>query len=216
MLVINIKVFFLTKVIELLPDDLSKRVILSVTNKEVHSINEKLINRWASNGDDSESRIYLSADSIAEKEGINPNYFPAEFLNTLTIGGLPAHKLELRRGCPLILLRNLDTKKGLVNGTRLIVRRMFDRVLDCEVMNGFSKGSRVFIPRITCTSLSTQLPFSLQRKQFPVQLCFAMTINKAQGQSVEKVGIYLKTPVKNSLSTKFNLSNRFSHMVNCM
>lgn len=186
-------ILFLTIVIELLPDDLSKRVILSVTNKEVNSINEKLINRLGPNGDG--SRTYLSVDSIAEKEGVNPNYFPAEFLNTLTIGGLPAHKLELKRGCPLILLRNLDTKKGLVNGTRLIVERMFDRVLECKVMNGFSKGSRVFIPRITCTSLSTQLPFSLQRKQFPVQLCYAMTINKAQGQSVEKVGIYLKTPV---------------------
>jgi ATP-dependent exoDNAse (exonuclease V) alpha subunit len=33
------------------------------------------------------------------------------------------------------------------------------------------------------------------RKQFPVRLCFAMTINKAQGQSLQKVGIDLRQPV---------------------
>ena len=35
------------------------------------------------------------------------------------------------------------------------------------------------------------MPFKFQRRQFPVALCFAMTINKSQGQSLTKVGIYL-------------------------
>ena len=37
--------------------------------------------------------------------------------------------------------------------------------------------------------------FTLVRKQFPVRLCFAMTINKSQGQSFEKVGLDLQMPV---------------------
>ena len=37
--------------------------------------------------------------------------------------------------------------------------------------------------------------FTLVRKQFPVRLCFAMTINKSQGQSFEKVRIDLQRPV---------------------
>ncbi|KAL4587121.1 hypothetical protein LXL04_011771 [Taraxacum kok-saghyz] len=38
-------------------------------------------------------------------------------------------------------------------------------------------------------------PFKLRRKQFPVRLCFAMTINKAQGQTIPNVGVYLPEPV---------------------
>lgn len=39
------------------------------------------------------------------------------------------------------------------------------------------------------------IPFTLRRAQFPVRLAFAMSINKAQGQSLNHVGIDLTTPV---------------------
>ena len=39
------------------------------------------------------------------------------------------------------------------------------------------------------------LPFKMKRKQFPIRLSFAMTINKAQGQTIPHVGIYLLEPV---------------------
>ena len=142
-----------------------------------------------------EYKIYASADSVMESEDTNPNLFPVEFLNSLNLNGVPVHELKLKKGMPVILLRNLDTRKGLCNGTRLIVRELLNNVIDCEVVTGISKGHRVFIPRITCTSLSKQLLFTLKRRQFPIQPCFAMTINKSQGQSIGKVGIFLGSPV---------------------
>ena len=39
------------------------------------------------------------------------------------------------------------------------------------------------------------LPFKFKRKQFPIRLSFAMTINKAQCQTIPNVGIYLPEPV---------------------
>ena len=42
---------------------------------------------------------------------------------------------------------------------------------------------------------ATKWPFVLSRRQFPVRLCYAMTINKSQGQTLQNVGLYLPRPV---------------------
>ena len=55
-------------------------------------------------------------------------------------------------------------------------------------------GSEVFIPRIDFIP-KTELPFEFKRRQFPVRVCYAMTINKSQGQSMKYVGLYLPEPV---------------------
>ncbi|CEG75112.1 Putative PIF1 [Rhizopus microsporus] len=47
------------------------------------------------------------------------------------------------------------------------------------------------IPRFTLSTQEGELLFTLARKQFPVKLCFAMTINKSQGQSLKYVGVDL-------------------------
>ena len=55
---------------------------------------------------------------------------------------------------------------------------------------------RVFLPRIPlCPSDNDMFPFSFKRKQFPVRLSFAMTVNKSQGQTIPNVGVYLTEPV---------------------
>jgi len=50
------------------------------------------------------------------------------------------------------------------------------------------------LPRIRLTTTDENLPFLLERTQFPVRLCFAMTVNKSQGQSLDQVGVDLRTP----------------------
>ena len=52
----------------------------------------------------------------------------------------------------------------------------------------------MFIPRIQLAPSDTGLPFVLSRRQFPLRLAYSMTINKAQGQTFEKVGLYLQRP----------------------
>ena len=68
--------------------------------------------------------------------------------------------------------------------------------IDAEIMLGQHAGKRVFLPRIPlCPSDDEMFPFKFKRKQFPVRLSFAMTINKAQGQTIPNVGVYLPDPV---------------------
>ena len=61
---------------------------------------------------------------------------------------------------------------------------------------GQHAGKRVFLPRIPlCPSDDEMFPFQFKRKQFPIRLSFAMTVNKAQGQTIPNVGVYLPEPV---------------------
>jgi hypothetical protein len=49
----------------------------------------------------------------------------------------------------------------------------------------------VLIPRIDLIADETISPFKWARRKLPVRAAFAMTINKAQGQSLRRVGIFL-------------------------
>ena len=91
----------------------------------------------------------------------------------------------------LMLLRNLDPPR-LCNGTRLIVRGLTDHLIDAEILSGKYSGQRVLIPRIPM--IPENYPFQFKRIQFPVKLCFAMSINKAQGQTLKVAGLHLIEP----------------------
>ena len=140
-----------------------------------------------------EEKLYHRFDSI--EDDLQNNY-TIDLLNSITPNGLPPHVLRLKVNCPVILLRNLNPHNGLCNGTRLMIRAFQDNAIDAEIVGGQHAGKRVFIPRIPMSpSEDTSLPFKLKRKQFPIRLSFAMTINKAQGQTIPNVGIYLPEPV---------------------
>ena len=117
------------------------------------------------------------------------------FLNTINAFGLPNHKLTLKVGVPVMLLRNLDITAGLCNGTRLVITRMGSYVLEGRVISGSSIGDMVYVPRLSLQPSDTRIPFKFQRRQIPITVCFGMTINKSQGQSLKHVGIYLPQSV---------------------
>ncbi|KAM3300032.1 hypothetical protein ACQJBY_041180 [Aegilops geniculata] len=133
--------------------------------------------------------VYHSFDSAVDDPH---NYYPPEFLNTLTPNGMPPHVLKIKINCPVILLRNIDPANGLCNGTGPVVRGFQRNVIDAEIVLGQHAGKRIFLPRIPlCPSDDEMFPFQFKRKQFPIRLSFAMTVNKAQGQTIPNVGIYL-------------------------
>ena len=50
--------------------------------------------------------------------------YSTEFLHSLISSGLPPHKLRLRSGSLVMLLRNYASRTGLCNGTRVVVHTM--------------------------------------------------------------------------------------------
>ncbi|CAH9139072.1 unnamed protein product [Cuscuta epithymum] len=105
------------------------------------------------------------------------------------------HKLTLKVGTPAMLLRNIDHSMGLCNGTRLILTKLCDHVLEEKILTGVSVGQKVLIPQLSFTPSDANLPFGFQRRQYPIMISYAMTINKSQDQSLSRVGLLLRKPV---------------------
>jgi len=145
-----------------------------------------------------EEKEYLSSDLIDESESASSDAYCAitsKFLNSLSTSRLPNQRIKLKIGAPIMLLRNLDQAEGLCNGSRLIVTRIANHVIGAKLITRNKDGQEVYIPRMSMSPSQSPWPFKLIRKQFPIILSYAMTINKSQGQSLGFVGLYLPTPV---------------------
>ena len=95
-----------------------------------------------------------------------------------------------------MLIRNLTINDGLCNGTRMKIIGLFKFNIKVEIISGTHAGNCLFIPRIMLdTGEILTLLFILYRRKFPIVLAFAITINKSQGQSLEKVGICFRRPL---------------------
>ncbi|CAN6895749.1 unnamed protein product [Brassica oleracea] len=150
-------------------------------------INEYMLDRL-----DGDEKIYYSADSIdpRDKGSVNNEALGPDFLNTIKVSGLPNHRLRLKIGCPVMVLRNRQPSAGLMNGTRLQITQLMDFMVQARIITGEKVGKLVYIPRLLITPSDTRLPFKMRRRQLPLAVAFAITINKSQGQSLSEVGIF--------------------------
>jgi len=172
--------------------------ILAPKNTNVDEINNAILESLFK-----ELHMYLSVDSLAPtEEGATTttrvsmdSMYLVEFLNILQFSSIANHKLELKVGVPILLLRNFNQSIGLCIGTRLIVKRLGQCVIEAEIITRNNVDKRVFIPCIIMSPFGTDWPFVLCRCQFLVQVAFAMTINKSQSQTLNNVGVYLPSSV---------------------
>ena len=162
---------------------LSERCILAPLNENTRAINTALVAQLPG-----ESVEYSSLDSVLDES--QAVHFPIEFLNSLEVSGFPSHLLSLKVSAPIIILRSLDPPK-VTNGTRCVITKLSANTIEARISHGRYAGHDIIIPRIPLIPSNSALPFEFRRLQFPVALCFAMTINKSQGQTFKAVGVDL-------------------------
>ncbi|KEH24133.1 PIF1-like helicase [Medicago truncatula] len=138
-----------------------ERGILSPTLDSVEHVNEYMMSLIPG-----EEKEYLNSDFVC-RSGENSDS-----------SGIPNHRLKLKVGCPVMLMRNIDQANGLCNGTRLTVTHLGKSTIAATVITGKRAGTKVFIPRMNLIPSDPGLPFKF-----------------IQGQSLSRVGVYLPKPV---------------------
>ncbi|KIH53237.1 hypothetical protein ANCDUO_16641 [Ancylostoma duodenale] len=181
---------------ELLNDEkqLASVALLSIRNSDVLSINDIVVEKL--NGEYMD--VYGVDEAVQEEDGIDGLPFDdEEDIHKETPAGMPPYLLRLKRGCILMLLRNIDITSQLFNGTRLQLDDVvYDQkhvpiILRCR---NLITDIMCLIPRTPNVYENKMSGIAFKRFQFPVRLAFCMTVNKSQGQTFEKVGLILRTP----------------------
>ncbi|OMO65292.1 DNA helicase PIF1, ATP-dependent [Corchorus olitorius] len=116
------------------PSYLRQRAIITPFNNVVDQINECMLDLMLGPPSD-----YFSHDSVSVPSGLTSGQlssYPIEFLNTITSPGVPAHRLRLKVGAVVMLLRNVNQMSGLCNGTRLIINVLGVNVIQAEIISG--------------------------------------------------------------------------------
>uniref|UniRef100_A0A0L8GNT0 DNA helicase Pif1-like 2B domain-containing protein n=1 Tax=Octopus bimaculoides TaxID=37653 RepID=A0A0L8GNT0_OCTBM len=147
------------------PDWFRDRAVLAPTNAAVNTLNNDLLSQLPS-----QERCYRSVDTPLQNS-IRLHNFQQNLSTSQHHPGFAPHELHLKVGCPVILLRSLNAST-LCNGTRFI---------EAQIITGHGKNDTVFIPKIPLTPIDC--PYTI----------FAMTINKAQCQSLKVVALDLRT-----------------------
>lgn len=178
------------------PQQLAAVALLTVRNNKTLELNDMILHRLP--GDivtlTGSNSIVTDCDANPELPVLQP-----EQVAQKTPNGFPLTNLRLKIGAVVMLLRNLDVTNGLCNGTRLVVKEIGSHILRCgriaTLRTEEETSGDVLIPRIDFLYESDDDLVRYRRRQFPVRLSFAMTINKSQGQTFTKVGIVLFEPV---------------------
>jgi len=172
------------------PELFAQRALLASHNTSVSELNNDIL---ATMGGDPQH--FISVDTAEQGADNEAFHMDDEYLHTLEASGIPPARLTLKIGAPVMLLRNMNPANGFCNGTRLVVTRMHSRAIEVKIISGEFQGRCTTLPRILCNSKPQDFGFILTRRQFPLQLCFAISINKSQGQSLPEVGLDLRNSV---------------------
>lgn len=109
------------------------------------------------------------------------------YLTTTLDSQLPVpHKLTLKEGCQVMLLKNVNLSNGLVNGARGVIVRFSDGFPVVRFKNKIEYTAKP-------EKWTVRLPNGtiLQRKQVPLKVAYCISIHKSQGLTLDCVEMSL-------------------------
>ena len=134
-----------------------------------------------------------AADTYVECS--DPDSFPTEYVESMQMHGAPPFLLQLKVGARFMCIRNLDMQRGIINGTMLEIIAISRHSLQVRILTGKSAGHcDVFMKTMfTIPPEASGLPFTVLRRQYPIIPAYCLTVHKAQGQTLSKVGLIFES-----------------------
>lgn len=117
---------------------------------------------------------FLIYDSVCQSNDdvdVDRRWLTTEFLNDIKCFSMPNHRLHIKKGVPIMLLRNIDVSAGLCNGTRLIVVDVGKNIIGGTIIYGPHVGEKAYTPRMNLIPSDSASSLIFQRRQFPLHLC---------------------------------------------
>eukprot|EP00045_Choanoeca_perplexa_P020129 m.3665 g.3665 ORF g.3665 m.3665 type:complete len:2067 (+) comp6362_c0_seq1:74-6274(+) len=170
---------------QLVEQELQGASILAARHAQVSEVNEFCHTLMPT-----PERVYRAYDGLC---GLTHSVDQPELMNGLATRKIPPKALKLKQGTPVMVTRNL--RCGLNNGTRGIVKTLLPTQVELLVTSGPRKGRTDMIPRIDHVNRHAILDVMVRRTQLPLIQCYAMTINKSQGQTLRRCVLDLRAPV---------------------
>jgi ATP-dependent DNA helicase PIF1 len=121
--------------------------------------------------------------------------FPPDYVQSLAMNGAPPWMLQFKPGAKYMCIRNLDPVRGIINGTMMKLLSVGRNMIQVQILTGKSAGSCDFLTRsvFTITSEASGLPFTILRSQFPIIPAYCLSVHKAQGQTLDTVGVVFES-----------------------
>jgi hypothetical protein len=149
---------------------------ICVINKLVNQINHHLQQRRTQ---DARSFCIISAFTQLIKPLSNcPGLSGAQhidFIEKIDTPALPSNDVPILEEDPFVLIRNIDTRSGLVKGRRCHAIQIKNRT----VVSQFEDGEAMALTRSPMEKTSNGMKFI--RSQLPLRLIFARTLHRSQG-----------------------------------
>jgi hypothetical protein len=112
-------------------------------------------------------------------------------LNYISKVGIPPHILCIKKNDIMFIQRNLNINDGICNNSRVQILNIHNNIVVARLLDGTKRI--ITIPRVRFIfRVQHGHSFEMIREQFPLRRAYAMTFNKSQGQTLEKVVLDLR------------------------
>ena len=121
--------------------------------------------------------------------------YPPEYVESLPMHGAPPYMIQFKIGARYMCIKNIDIHRGLINGTMMRLLACGRRYAQFQILSGKCAGSVEIVTKamFAITPEASGLPFTVLRRQYPIIPAYCLSVHKAQGQSLQKVGIIFES-----------------------
>lgn len=175
-------------------DSAQRNSILACSNARVDELNNKMQERNPNPLVECQGSTFLK--SSTNEPQLVDMMSPELFFN-VNCKHTPGHVIGLKVGDVCFLMASISKRDGLNKNQRVRINEIHKRLIGATLLLDNGQTKKCVIPRIRFDMKIGKGGLVVTRLQFPLKLAYAMTFNKSQGQTFERVLIDSRRQILN-------------------